>query len=178
MSDEQKVDEGAEEKQSGGMIFKIAIVAVLLVVPLVLALITWKVLGPQLADGGDGGGDTAPPVLSMSNAVTVPFNDEIASLIPSDPEFPAAILMYSVGLECANQETANLVNSHLDRFLSIVTQKHRHLNRDQAEDNFLIDSIDKQILIEANDMLRRYQLEPSDEIRIIEVFHSKWAVRD
>lgn len=182
MSEEQKSGEVVKKESSGGgLIFKIAIVAVILIVPVIAGLVTWKlVIAPQMQK------KVAPVAAATtdndekipSTAVTVAFDREIASLIPADPQYPAATLVYSVGLECSNQQTADIVNAHHERFLSIITEKHRHLNRDQAEDKLLIESIEKQIKIQCNDLLQRYQEKPDPSIKILEVFHSQWYVSD
>jgi len=183
MAEEQKADVAAKKEGSaGGLIFKIAIVAVILVVPVIAGLVTWKlVIAPQMKE-------KKQPVAAAAStengskipvtAVTVAFDQQYASLIPSDPQYPAATLVYSVGLECANQQTADIVNAHHDRFLSVITEKHRHLNRDQAEDRLLSESIEKQIKIECNDLLQRYQEKPDPSIKILDVFHSQWYVSD
>jgi hypothetical protein len=179
MADEEVKEGGGEKKEGGGLIFRIAIIAVILIVPLVAAIVTWQlVLAPQLAASDEDPMPEDDAQALAANAVTVAFEQQYASLIPSDPQFPAATLIYSIGLECANPETAGLVELHRERFQSVVTEKHRHLNRDEAEDRLLIESIEKQILLEANDLLKRYQASPAPEIRIIDVFHSQWYVTD
>lgn len=178
MADEQPPKPEQDGEKKGGGIFKLAIVAVFIVVPLIVALATYRlVVQPALAEDEPditaAAGDE-----SYASVVNYEFEQGMASIIPENPEWPASQLIYQIGFECANPETVAIIEQHRNRFQSLIHDKHLYHHREEMNERVLRDSIQEQIKIEANALLRRYQDEPNPTVRILDVYHIQWMVHD
>jgi hypothetical protein len=92
---------------------------------------------------------------------------------------PASILVYGVSVECNNAETATLVQTHLARFVDIINKLHDSRTRSELDNTLLMkESIQRQAVQKSNDLLRRLQEKPRDDIKITAVLHQKFAVQD
>lgn len=169
----------APAKKKGGMIFTIAITAVVLFVSAAAAILTYLlVIAPGLKEGGEDPIESTPAPVSTANAVTISFDQEMASLTPLNPDWPAATLMYQVGMQVSTPEAQAIIEAHKDHFTSIVTEKHLGHTREEADSDVLRRSIRQQIMIEANDLLKKYEAKPNDEDRVLDVYHVKWYVHE
>lgn len=176
MADEEKA-EAAESKGSSGLILKIAIIAAIIIVPATAAVVTYRlVLAPILAENAP----TPEPEESKipPTAQTSTFDQSFVTVIMPDPNVPASLLLFSVSFECANLETAALVEGHKARFNDMVTQLHSFRTREELNDPLVKESIQRQARQKANAILARLQDRPDPNIRITAVFHDRFAVQD
>lgn len=179
MADEQAAEGEGEAKKGGGdFIFRIAILALVLIVPIAAAVVTYKlVVERALADSNPRPIEETPEQ-DLSMVVNYEFDQQFADLTPSNPEYPAATLAFQVGFECLNPETAALIELHKGRFAAIITDKHGHHTRDEANERLLQQSIEQQILIEANALLKRYSSNADIPLKVLDVYHIGWFVRE
>ncbi len=165
--------------KKGGLIFSIAIIAVVLTVAIAAGLLTYVlVIQPALSKDETDMVETAAPPVSSANTISMAFDQEMASLTPLNPEWPAATLMYQVGFQVSTPEAAAIIETHKNHFASIVSEKHLGHTRDEADSDVLRRSIQQQIIIEANDLLKDYSAEPNDADRVLKVYHVKWFVHE
>ena len=168
-----------EPKKSSGLIFKVAIVTVILCIPGILAVVVFKlVLQPQMAR------DVTPEIARRVDdvipleAVTIPFDQTFATALQESSDVPASILMYQVSLECSNKETAALVTKHKSRFASMINDVHQFRSRAELDDRQVKLNMEKEIKVKANEILRRAQSEPKSANQILAVFHDVYTVKD
>ena len=174
----RKKEEPAPE-QSGG-IGKLLLPIGLVLVAAIAGLATYLfVLSPMLANAGlDAESKAAPEDLVPLSPVVIEFPDSFVNVI-RDGEMPASILMFGVSLECNNEQTAALVNAHRARFVDIINKLHDSRTRSELDDTLLIkESIQRQAQQKANDLLRRLQEGPRDDVKITAVLHHKFVVND
>jgi len=177
MADEAKTEEA---EASTGVISKLLLPVGLVLVAAIGGLAAYLfVLSPMLAKGAaeDQAKATTEDMLP-SAPVFVELPDGFVNVI-RDGEMPASILVYGVSIECNNAETAALVQAHLARFIDIINKLHDSRTRSELDDTLLMkESIQRQAVQKANDLLRRLQEKPQDDIKITAVLHNKFAVQD
>lgn len=159
---------------------KLIVLAVVLLVAAGGGVATyWFVLAPMLSEDGGEVVEAAEREIPL-HPVYVAFEDRFVNVIMDDPDVPASTLVYGVTFECNNQLTADLINAHLPRFVDMINKLHSSLTRDELDDTLLItESIQRQALQKANDILRKIQGEAgSPEIRVTAVSHQMFAVED
>lgn len=168
--------------KSSGMMGKLIALVVVVLIAAVGGLLTYKlVLAPTL--------DRKEPVKAEHDEEedeetipegSIPFDlpEAQAEVRAEDPNMPNSILMYSVSLVCANEETHLLVEKNKQWFISMLADLHRGRTKTELRDDKVKRSIESQALQEANSILRRFQKEPNEEIRIIKVLHLKFSVFD
>ncbi len=177
----EEVNEERPEKEDSGALGKIILVLGVVLVAAIGGLATYLfVLKPMLEEAAE---------VAASEQVS---DEDPIPLFPVEVEFPqtpvnviregqapAAMLLFGVTLECENQETADLVTKHQARFRDMLNKLHDSRTRNELDDVLLIKkSIQKQAKQKANDMLRRLQEKPADNIRITSVFHHTFVVND
>lgn len=178
MADEEQVD-AQPTQQSAAWIWKAIIVVVVILVPAVAGLVTFKmVVEPMVVVEEPVEPEEEPLDKIPLTAQTVPFEETFATVIMPDPNIPASLLLFRVSLECANPETAALVTAHQARFSNMLTQLHSFRTREELNDPLVKESIQKQALQKANDILRRLQEQPNPDMRITGVFHDRFAIQD
>jgi flagellar basal body-associated protein FliL len=140
---------------------------------------TWLfVLAPMLAspDDEEGVAEAAEPSIPL-NPVMFAFEDAFVNVI-MDAELPASTLVYGVTFECANQQTVALITTHKARFVDMLLKLHSGLHRKDLDAPTLIqESIQRQAIQKANDILRRLGADPA-QIRVTAVFHHSFLVDD
>ena len=169
--------EGAEE-ESGGGVSKIILVLGVVLVAAIGGLSTYLfVLKPMLDDT-----EVALQVSSEDAIPVAPVELEFPQTpvnVMREGQAPAATLLFGVTLECNNAETADLVSSHRARFVDMINKLHDSRTRSELDDTLLIkESIQRQALQKANDILTRLQENPSESIRITSVMHHTFVVSD
>lgn len=166
--------------KKGGIVGKIAVIGTVLAIAAAGGVATyWFVLAPMLSTDGEDVVEAAPRDIPL-NPVYVALEDRFVNVIMNDPATPASTLVYGVTLECNNQMTADLVKAHMPRFVDMINKLHSSITRDELDDTLLItESIQRQALQKANDILERIQGEPvNPEIRVTAVSHQMFAVED
>ncbi|MBX7257142.1 MAG: flagellar basal body-associated FliL family protein [Candidatus Hydrogenedentes bacterium] len=198
---EPKDDQKAAKGKSSLTPILIGVVAVLGAV--VVAVVVFNfVLRPRLTD-------TPKPAEAEeekheskipATAVTVPFDEAFTTVIMPSPDMPASTLLYKVSLECSNQAAAEKVKANMARFTAIIRKMHSYKSRQELDDPFVEQSIEKQIQQEANRILKELPVPaptgggeggghgggesaaPAEsdggEERITAVFHEKFFVQD
>ncbi len=175
MADEvQRQDQGG----SGGVWARLLLVIGVLLLAAIAGLSTYLfVLSPMLKEPESVEQADAEDSIP-ANPVTVEFPASPVNVI-REGEMPASTLLFGVTLECNNPETAALVQAHRARFLDIINKLHDSRTRSELDDTLLIkESIQRQALQKCNDLLRRLQEQPSEEIRITAVLHHTFVVQD
>lgn len=175
----EKPVEPAEPSKKGG-IGKFLLPVGLVLVAAIAGLATYLfVLSPMLAE------EEPPSEARATTDERVPLNPVVVNLpdgfvnVIRDGDMPAAILVYGVSIECNNEETAALVEAHLARFIDIINKLHDSRTRSELDDTLLIkESIQRQAAQKVNDLLRRLQEKPRDDIKVTAVLHHKFAVQD
>ena len=121
--------------------------------------------------------ETAVPEASISmTSETVTFEDSFASIIMPKEDMPTSILFFQVSLECSDLMTKALVERHKSRFNDLINDAHQYQRREELDDPRTKESIEKRILEQANDALKRLQEKPDPQCRITEVFHEKFVI--
>ena len=180
MADKQNKEAPEAEPKTGGMMGKIVVLAVILLVAAGGGVATYLlVLAPMLAEDGGEVVEAAQREIPL-NPVYVAFEDRFVNVIMDDPAMPASTLVYGVTFECTNQLTADIINAHLPRFVDMINKLHSSLTREELDDTLLItESIQRQALQKANDILRKIQGEMvNPEVRVTAVSHQMFAVED
>ncbi len=180
MADEPNDAVAEEEKGAGGgLIFRIAILAVVIIIPIVAAFITFKlVIEPSMSKDVPAPIENTQGPADPTLIVNHEFEQQLTDLTPSNPEYPAATLAYQVGFECQDPATQALIMQHQGRFQAIITDKHRHHTREEANERLLQKSIEQQILIEANALLERYNPNPEVPLKVLDVYHIAWLIHE
>lgn len=181
MSDEAKTEEeNVEEKAGGNPLIPIVIAAVVLLIAAGGGFGVYRlVLAPRLAVDDPGGDDpTLPDDTIPPNPVSLQFDQKFVNLVRDD-DSPAAILVFQVTLECANQVTFDTIVKHRIRFEDMLIKLHDSRTRAELDDTLALKtSIQRQARQKANDLLRRVQAKPDPENQITGVFHNLFAVQE
>lgn len=177
MADEEN-QEQTEEKPSGGGLGKIVLVLVVAFVAAIGGLATYLfVLKPMLEKSAVVAEAVEEDLIPLA-AVEIEFPASPVNVI-RDGQEPAATLLFGVTLECANAETLALVTAHQARFVDMINKLHASRTRAELDDVLLMtESIQRQLMQKLNDLLKRLQEEPADEIRITAVLHHTFVVQD
>lgn len=180
MAEDAKAKKEDAPEASGGGLGKILMPVGLLLVAAIAGLATYLfVLSPMLAEQVESEEAKASTDEMLPSApVVIELPDSFVNVI-RDGDMPSSILLYGVSIECNNAETAQLVEAHRARFVDIINKLHDSRTRSELDDTLLMkESIQRQAVQKANDLLRRLQEKPQDDIRITAVLHQKFAVQD
>lgn len=181
MSDEAKAEEQkGEEKPGGNPLVPIIIAAVVLSIAAGGGFGVYRfVLAPRLAVQDPGEADsTLPDDTIPKSPVSLQFDQKFVNLV-RDGDGPAAILVFQVTLECANQATFDVIAMHRIRFEDMLIKLHDSRTRVELDDTLALKtSIQRQAKQKANDLLQRLQAKPNPENRITGVFHNLFAVQE
>jgi len=176
MADE--VNEEGAEGQSGGGVGKIILLLCVVLVAAIAGLATYLFLLKPMLDNTEVAVQIDPEDMIPLAPATVEFPGTPVNVM-REGQMPASTLLFGVTLECENAETAVLVEMHRARFVDMISKLHDSRTRAELDDVYLIkQSIQRQILQKANDILVRVQEEPSESIRVTAVFHHTFVVQD
>jgi flagellar basal body-associated protein FliL len=179
----EKAEKAAPAPAKSGGLGKILLPVGLVLVAAIAGLATYLfALAPMLAHEDPAHADAQAHVDGHDDLPhhpeTIALPDGFVNVI-RDGDMPAAMLVYGVSIECNNHETRLLVEAHLARFVDIINKLHDSRTRAELDDTLLIkESIQRQASQKVNDLLRRLQEEPRDDIKITAVLHHKFAVQD
>ncbi len=178
---EEKKKAGAEAPKGGGMGRILLLVGVVLVAAIGGLATYLFVLAPVLKDPAAGGHEEA----KAHEEHDVPEHPESIALpnvvvnVMREGDGPSALLSFSVTLECNNADTKHVVEAHQARFVDIINKLHESRTRKELDDTLLIkESIQRQALQKTNELLKKLQHEPDDEIKITAVLHQNFVVQD
>jgi flagellar basal body-associated protein FliL len=178
---EEKKNE-AEPVKSGGGMGRLFLLAGVILVAAIGGLATYLfVLAPMLKDpeaGKEAHAKADTGDLIPHGAVPVDFEKVVVNVV-REGTGPASILQFGVTLECSNEETKKLVEAHKARFIDIINKLHDSRTRSELDDTLLIkESIERQALQKTNELLKKLQEKPTDEIKITAVLHHAFVVQD
>ncbi len=115
----------------------------------------------------------------LSSSVPVTFDRASTTVImPPDNTAPASLLMYQVTFYCSNAETAGIVEANKAWFSNMLRELHSDHTRESLDDPALRESIQKQALLQANEILTAIQGGEAPANRILKVFHPEFFVYD
>ena len=173
-------EEQPQPRKAGGFIWKLALTASVVVVPAVAAILIYVLfLGPMFAEEHASAPESADDGRVSPNAVTVTFEESFTTAIMADPNYPASLLMFKVALECANPETANLVERHRPRFNNMLTELHSFRTREELNDPSVKHEIQQEAIRRSNEILERLPVETQEfDLRVTDVFHERFAIQD
>lgn len=181
MMEEPEEQQKAVAKPPSRIVGKLITVAIIVLIAVIAGLATYLfVLKPMLeeeaapvAEGEELVEDVIP-----AGAVAVDLPEKMAAAKPDTQDSPSSVLQYVVSVICANEETKLLVEANRQWFEAKFDELHRGRTKSELNDPQVERSIARQMVEEANSLLRRLQEKPNPEIRVINVLHLKYAVFD
>jgi flagellar basal body-associated protein FliL len=179
-------EEPKKAKGSSKMVGTIITLAVVIIVPAVLALAAWfYVVRPMVS--GPAPSETAPKEEevkkeeSLALAVAHDFKEAQVSVAVEDPQASAPLLIFQVSFVCNSAETAELVKTKESLFVAMLLKLHSNRTRSELNDPYVCETILRQAKQEANALLKR--VKPAEEEKseapepeVLEVMHIKFAI--
>ncbi|HIJ66288.1 MAG TPA: hypothetical protein HPP77_10100 [Candidatus Hydrogenedentes bacterium] len=167
---------GGQGGRTAKLLRRLGVIAAIVMVAAIAALLIYgRVIAPMFAEDAD---QSSANERIPSTAVSLEFEQSTTHMIMPEPDMPASYLAFKVTLVCANPRTAALIEKQRPLFRSTINNCHSFLHRDDCDDRALQESVQKQILQKANELLRELQERPDPEIRVIRVVHEDWMVSD
>lgn len=111
-------------------------------------------------------------------AKNVEFEEDMVTVQAADKNAPAPILLFSMALKCSDEVAAKLVEEDKAYFKEMLADLHRYKTRAELDDPLTKENIKKEALKKANERIERLQEEPKEEVRVLEVAHTKFTVVD
>jgi flagellar basal body-associated protein FliL len=104
--------------------------------------------------------------------------DQANVTVRKEPESdrPASLLLYKVSFLVSSPEAATLVKSHRSWFVDMLRELHSDLPRQDLENKLVVESIKKQALARANNILD--ELGALERDRVLKVFHEEFLIYD
>jgi len=173
MAEEQKANApapaaGGSGKKTMTMIGGAAIAAI------VLALGLYKfVLAPKLTAEPQ-----TPPEVPPGSVIYTFDQAHTTAIMPPGTTSPASLVMYKVSFLCSNAATAEIVKQHKAWFADMLRTLHSGKERAQLDDPLLSESIRKQALVKANEILKSILGKQAEQNKILKVFHDEFYVYD
>lgn len=174
------VDEQNGSSQRG-LKKKLLGLAMALIVPALAAGgVYYFVVHPMLTQEEARAGEEERGDRISESAVTLSMEESFATVNMSNTNIPASLLLFKVSLECANPETAELVNSHKVRFVDMINGLHSFRKRETLNDARIKEEIQQEAIRRANAILERLPKPDASnaEYRITDVFHERFAIQD
>ncbi len=196
MADAKKAEEkeAPAPKQSSSLVKYILLAAVMVLVPagIAVALVLF-VVQPRLAAPAE----KAKPAETMEDeafpaeAFTVDFDEAQANVMTENPNGPSPILTYAVSMVMTGGKAGEgggghgggggdarvkLIKDKQSFFTALLGKLHRNRTRKELNDPQVQESILKQAKQEANVILKK--LYPEQNIQVIEVMYTKYAIFD
>jgi len=172
---------GAEPtpKPSGNMLKFAVAGALIILVSATGGFLTYTfVLAPALEDEQPVKTENRGEEPIPASAVPFDFDEAQATVLPSDPDAAAPLLLYRVSMVCADDKTRMVIEQNQQWFVAMLADLHSDKTREEINSPGMRDSIRKQAMKEANSLLRRLQKDPDPEIRVIEVLYLKCTIID
>jgi len=176
MADEQKDLQNADQgKKSSPLLMNLIIMAVVILVPAILGLVTFMfVLRPALNQGGEEEEVSTEVVDTIPATVVVIDFEEAQASVNVGPDVTPPILIYKVAMACANQETSDMITARMSYFTSMIGKLHRNRTEAELSDPIIQESILKQARQEANRLLKKFA--PDGSMEVIQAMHVKYAI--
>jgi flagellar basal body-associated protein FliL len=175
------VDENAEEEvttnggEKSSRIIAIAVrVGVVVVIPIIVAVLSFKFWISPMLDTSDVKTKGTPVDIIPADTVTMKFPEMKASVMPEEVGGSAPILMYEVSLVCDNLGTMTLITDNMDYFKAMIVNVHNNKTRAELEDQVVQISIRKEMAQESNVLLRRLRSE--EEHVVYAAMHTGWTI--
>ncbi len=184
MAEETNEETENQASKKGGLMGKLIPLAAVLLFLIVGAAVYMFVISPRLA--ADPSDEAAAQDMESTNsdlplqpAMVVTLDSNFVNLM-RDGDSPAPMLIYGVKLECNDQATLDLVVANQHRFEDMIMKLHDSRTRDELDDILAFkESVQKQALQKANDILKRLQGDnPAENVKITKVLHYQLAVQD
>jgi flagellar basal body-associated protein FliL len=184
MADKKEKQAEVPQKGGGGGMGRLIMMAGVVLVAAIGGLATYLfVLAPVLKDPAaehgeahaeeHGEEDHVPHHAEMIELPTVVVN------VIREGDGPAPYLQFGVTLECSDHATAQLVERYKARFVDIINKLHDSRTRKELDDTLLIkESIQRQAMQKTNELLKKLQEKPSDDVKITAVLHHTFVVQD
>jgi flagellar basal body-associated protein FliL len=154
-------------------------VITMLVVAIVAAAAGIAVYALVIAPKLSGKEPPAPPKDKIPlTAKNIDFGEDIITLPQTDKNVPASMLLYNVSLKCSHEEAVKLIEDDKAYFKEMIANLHRSKTRAELDDPVVMENIKKEALKKANQRLEKLQVEPKEEIKVLEVSYSKFTVVD
>ncbi len=170
-------EETAGNVSKRGVFWKLTIIACAILVPAAAAAALYIfVLDPAMS--GVEADASEPGDRISAEAVTLSFEESFTTVIMSNPNIPASLLLFQVTLECANADTAAVISRHQPRFRDMLTQLHSFRTREELNDPQVKESIQRMARDRANELLQRLPADPAKDLRVTDVFHERFAIQD
>lgn len=173
MTEEQKT-ETPQPQTSSPMSRRLLAVGGAALLAIVVALAVYKfVLAPILASEPAVAPEVPPEAVMFS------FDQaHTTAVMPPNNTAPASLVMYKVSFLCSNAVTAEIIKQHQSWFADMLRALHSGKERTQLDDPMLSDSIRKQALIKANEILKTIQGGEVPQNQVLRVFHDVFYVYD
>ncbi|GMV99633.1 MAG: hypothetical protein AMXMBFR84_07720 [Candidatus Hydrogenedentota bacterium] len=169
-------DTKAKEAGKGSPLIKwLVLILAPILIAAICGLVLWAfVLKPML-----NAEEPPPPPDDMIpiDSRTVDLPESNTTIIMPSTEYQASILQYQVALVCADARTEQMVNDNKSRFVDLARRLHSYKTREELQHPMVEESIRRQILQEANQLLLRLPDPAGGEggpPKIIEVLHLKF----
>lgn len=174
MAEEQKAPAAAPQNAPSSGKNTLILVAGAGVFAVILALGVYKfVLAPKLT------AEPATPPEVPPEAVVFTFDQaHTTAIMPPGTTAPASLVMYKVSFLCSNAATAEIIKQHQSWFADMLRTLHSGKERAQLDDPMLSESIRKQALIKANEILKTLLGEKAEQNKVLKVFHDEFYVYD
>ncbi len=172
MADEESRSSGGSSfVRTFGMLVGVALVSA------IAALLAYKMwLAPRLVDAQVQPSAVDDKIPELAQAVE--FDESIVDVIDPNRNGPASLLLFRVSFLCSNPEAAELVTRDKAYFKEMIDDLHRYKNRAALDDPLCKESIKRQALRKANERLQKLQMQPKEDVKVIDVYHTKFFVAD
>ncbi len=184
MADKKEKPAAAAPEKGGGGMGRLLMMAGVVLVAAIGGLATYLfVLAPVLKDPAAEHGEEH--AAEHEDEEHVPHHPESIQLptatvnVMREGDGASPLLQFGVTIECNDAATAHLVEAHKARFIDIINKLHDSRTRKELDDTLLIkESIQRQALQKSNELLKKIQDKPKDNIRITAVLHYAFVVQD
>lgn len=185
MADKKEKPAAAAPEKGGGGMGRLLMMAGVVLVAAIGGLATYLfVLAPVLKDpAAEAHGEEHAEAHGEDEHV--PHHAESIELptvvvnVMREGDGPAPLLQFGMSIECSDHATAQLVEQYKPRFVDIINKLHDSRTRKELDDTLLIkESIQRQALQKTNELLKKLQAKPKDEVRITAVLHHTFVVQD
>ena len=178
MAEDTRPTEGAvAEESSRSIVFTIAIAAAIIIVPTIMAFVTYRFATQRMADPSTAG--NVPTVANdriPDSVQTIQFDQQYTAVLRESEEYPASTFAFKVAFDVTSPQAVATIDRHRARFHAMIIEVHSFRSRAELEDPLVKQSIQRNIRDRANELLRR--LGATDRDRVLDVFHEQYVVQD
>jgi flagellar basal body-associated protein FliL len=174
---EARENQPPEPPRSSPLIRNIVTVGLMILVPAILALATFRfIVMPILSDApaSPASGDVFDPIPAAH--VTVDFDEDQATVLMSDPDAASPLLLYQISMAVDNENTRLLIEQRKSWFQAMLSKLHRNRTRAELNNPHIQENLLEQARQEANILLRK--LDPANERKVLEVMYLSFRILD